>query len=60
MGSESTQEGSSSPFTTLHSQLEEANHKIEEQATLQAYPEAEAFQVAAEQAEAFRVAVEQA
>ncbi|CAL9232167.1 unnamed protein product, partial [Arabidopsis halleri] len=42
--------GSSSSFTTLQSQLEDANRKIEEQAALQAEREAEALRVAAEQA----------
>lgn len=51
--------GSSSAFTSLQSQLEEANRKIEEQATLQAHREAEALRVKAEQAEIKRVANEQ-
>ncbi|KAG7579469.1 putative transposase Ptta/En/Spm plant [Arabidopsis thaliana x Arabidopsis arenosa] len=42
--------GSSSSFTTLQSQLEDANRKIEEQAALQAAREAEALRVAASQA----------
>ncbi|KAG7635946.1 hypothetical protein ISN45_At02g004390 [Arabidopsis thaliana x Arabidopsis arenosa] len=50
---------SSSSFTTLQLQLEEANLKIDEQATLQAHREAEALRVAAEQAEIKRVANEQ-
>ncbi|XP_020865755.1 uncharacterized protein LOC110224223 [Arabidopsis lyrata subsp. lyrata] len=40
--------GSSSSFTTLQSQLEDANRKVEEQAALQAEREAEALRVAAE------------
>jgi len=51
--------GCSSAFTTLQSQLEEANCKIEEQATLQAHREAEALRVKAEQADIKRVANEQ-
>ncbi|KAG7615316.1 hypothetical protein ISN45_At04g008600 [Arabidopsis thaliana x Arabidopsis arenosa] len=52
-------QGTSSSFTTLQSQLEKANHEIEEQATLQAHREAEALWVADEQAEIKRVANEQ-
>ncbi|XP_010514808.1 PREDICTED: uncharacterized protein LOC104790732 [Camelina sativa] len=48
--------GSSSTFTTLQQQLEDANRKIEEQAALQAERDAEASRVAAE---ALRVASEQ-
>ncbi|CAL9238563.1 unnamed protein product [Arabidopsis halleri] len=51
--------GSSSAFTSLQSQLEETNHKIKEQATLQAHRETEALRVKAEQAEIKRVANEQ-
>ncbi|XP_019099565.1 PREDICTED: uncharacterized protein LOC104783434 [Camelina sativa] len=40
--------GSSSTFTTLQQQLEDANRKIEEQAALQAERDAEASRVAAE------------
>ena len=51
--------GSNFAFTTLQSQLEEANRKIEEQATLQAHREVEALRVKAEQADIKRVAIEQ-
>jgi len=50
---------SSYAFTSLQSHLEEANRKIEEQATLQAHREAEALRVKAEQPKIKRVANEQ-